>query len=51
MSKRYVIIEGIVAIAALAAALVAWLLTKNQAIAECLEDDFDEIEDEDIYSF
>lgn len=51
MTKKFVIIAGIVAIAALAAGVVAWLLTRNKAIAECLEDDFDAIEDEDIYCF
>lgn len=51
MTKKFVIIAGIVTLAALAAGVVAWLLTRNKAIAECLEDDFDAIEDEDIYCF
>ncbi len=51
MTKKFVIIAGIIALASLAAGVVAWLLTRNEAIAECLEDDFDAIDDEDIYSF
>ena len=51
MTKKFVIIAGIVTLAALAAGVVAWLLTRNKAITECLEDDFDAIEDEDIYCF
>lgn len=56
MTKKFVIISGIVALAALAAGLVAWLLLKNPKVAECLEDeydldDFDTIDDEDVYVF
>ncbi len=54
MSKKFAIIAGIISLAALAAGLVAFLLLRNKGIAECLEedlDDFNAIEDEDIYSF
>ena len=55
MSKKFVIIAGIVSLAAMAAGLVAFFLLRNKKIAECLEeadlDDFDEIDDEDVYSF
>ena len=56
MTKKFVIISGIIALAALAAGLVAYFLTRNPQIAECLEDDldlddFDAIDDEDIYCF
>ncbi len=55
MSKKFVIITGIVSLAALAAGLVAFFLLRNKKISECLEeadlDDFNEIDDEDVYSF
>lgn len=41
MSKKFVIISGIIALAALAAGLVAFFLMKNKAIAEVLEEDDD----------
>ncbi|MGN0688499.1 MAG: hypothetical protein ACI4KA_10370 [Oscillospiraceae bacterium] len=52
MTKKFVIISGIIALAALAAGIVAYLLTRNPQIAECLEedlDDFDAIDDEDVF--
>ncbi len=52
MSKKFVIIAGIVSLAALAAGLVAFFLIRNKAIAEVLEED-DEMcidFDEDVLS-
>ena len=43
MSKKLVVIAGIVGLAALAAAAVAFFLTRNKAICEVLEEDDDEI--------
>lgn len=40
MTKKLVVIAGIIGLATAAAAAVAWLLTRNKDIAECL--DFDE---------
>ena len=54
MSKKFAIIAGIISIAALAAGLVAFLLLRNKDIAECLEEDLDDMDvitDEDVYSF
>ncbi len=54
MSKKFAIIAGIISIAALAAGLVAFLLLRNKDIAECLEEDLDDLDaitDEDIYVF
>lgn len=54
MSKKFAIIAGIISIAALCAGIVAVLLLRNKDIAECLEEelnDFDAIDDEDIYTF
>ena len=56
MTKKFVLISGIIALAALAAGLVAYFLLKNPAVSECLEDefdldDFDTIDDEDVYTF
>lgn len=45
MSKKLVVIAGIVGLAAIAAAAVAFFLTRNKAIAECLDADED-IDDE-----
>ncbi|MBQ9947429.1 MAG: hypothetical protein IJO91_03485 [Oscillospiraceae bacterium] len=39
MTKKFVIIAGIIALAALAAGLVAFFLTRNKAIAQVLEED------------
>ena len=50
MTKKLVIISGIVAIAALAAGVVAYFLTRNRSIAECLEDDgLEALTDDDIF--
>ena len=43
MSKKLVVIAGIVGLAAIAAAAVAFFLTRNKAICEVLEEDDDEI--------
>lgn len=43
MTKKLVIIAGIVALAALAAAAVAYFLTRNKDIIEFLDDEDDEI--------
>jgi len=37
MTKKLVIIAGIIGLAAAAAAAVAFILTKNRTIAECLD--------------
>lgn len=53
MTKKFVIIAGIIAIAALAAGLVAFFLMRNKSISECLETDGEEMDldlDEDIMS-
>ncbi len=39
MTKKFVIIAGIIAIAAAAAGLVAYFLTRNKQISQILEDD------------
>lgn len=51
MSKKCVIVAGIIALAALAAAAVAYFLMQSKAISDCLgccddEDDFDFDDDE-----
>ena len=43
MSKKLVVIAGIVGLAAIAAAAVAFFLTRNKAICEVLEEADDEI--------
>lgn len=42
MTKKLVIIAGIIGLAAAAAAGVAWFLTRNKAISECLDCDEDD---------
>lgn len=42
MTKKLVVIAGIVGLAAIAAAGVAFFLTRNKAISECLEADEDD---------
>jgi len=42
MTKKLVIIAGIIGLAAAAAAAVAWLLTRNESITECLDSDEDD---------
>mgnify|MGYP000038841122 FL=1 len=37
MTKKLVVIAGIVGLAAIAAAAVAYFLTRNKSIAECLD--------------
>ena len=37
MIKKLVVIAGIIGLAAIAAAAVAFFLTRNKAIAECLD--------------
>ncbi|MBP1543335.1 MAG: hypothetical protein J6A16_04505 [Oscillospiraceae bacterium] len=52
MTKKFVIISGIITLAALAAGLVAFFLTRNKAIAECLEAEDEELDfdlDDDAY--
>lgn len=43
MTKKLVVIAGIVALAAVAAAAVAYILTRNKDIIDCLDDEDDEI--------
>lgn len=42
MSKKLVVIAGIVGLAAIAAAAVAFFLTRNKSICECLETEEDD---------
>ncbi len=37
MTKKFVIIAGIIALAALAAAAVAYILVQNKSISNCLD--------------
>ena len=54
MTKKFVIIAGIIALAAAAAGLVAFFLMRNKSIAECLESDEDDMildfDEDDILS-
>lgn len=54
MSTKFVVIAGIISVAALAAGLIAFFLLRNKKIAECLEEDLDDMDvitDEDVYTF
>ncbi len=42
MTKKFVIISGIIALATLAAAIVAYILIENRAIADVLDCDEDD---------